>query len=178
MKGVVFSEFIELVEELFSLDLLDEIIMECDLPSGGSYTSVGTYDHNEIVQLVTKLSEKTGTDVSVLLKTFGKHLSKKFSKSFPGFFAEGGDVFGFMKRLDNHIHVEVKKLYPDADLPKFDYDESNEGVLMMEYQSERGFADLAEGLIDGVIEFYGENMGVDREDISGSKHVKFFLKKQ
>ena len=47
MKGVVFTEFIEMVEDKFSADIADQIIEEADLPSGGVYTSVGTYDHAE-----------------------------------------------------------------------------------------------------------------------------------
>ena len=61
MKGIVFAEFIELVEDKFGFEIADEIIEESNLPSGGSYTSVGTYDHREMLELVTHLSEKTGS---------------------------------------------------------------------------------------------------------------------
>ncbi|MBA1333177.1 heme transporter CcmB, partial [Candidatus Endoriftia persephone str. Guaymas] len=44
MKGIVFSKFIEFVEERFSPEMADDIIESSDLPSGGAYTSVGTYD--------------------------------------------------------------------------------------------------------------------------------------
>lgn len=44
MKGIVFAEFSEMVENRFSPELHDEIIVECDLASGRVYTSVGNYD--------------------------------------------------------------------------------------------------------------------------------------
>ncbi len=45
MKGVVFTEFIEMVEDQFSADMVDDIIDDAQPPSGGAYTAVGTYDH-------------------------------------------------------------------------------------------------------------------------------------
>lgn len=52
MKGIVFSEFMDLVEESFGLEMIDELIEQSDLPSGGSYTAVGTYPHGEMLTLV------------------------------------------------------------------------------------------------------------------------------
>ena len=46
MKGIVFTELIELVEKKFGLEMVDTIIGESDLPSGGVYTSVAvSYTH-------------------------------------------------------------------------------------------------------------------------------------
>jgi len=175
MKGIVFSEFADLVEEKFSPEMYDEIIMESDLPSGGAYTAVGTYEHAEMVQLVSKLSEKTAISVADLLYTFGEHLAERFASIYPIFFQEAGNVFDFMKSLNDHIHVEVLKLYPDADLPHFSFDDSNPDCLVLEYTSERGMADLANGLMNGAIAFYGENISVKMIPLEGSKHVRFEL---
>jgi len=71
MKGVIFTEFIELVESTYGESMVDAILESADLPSGGVYTSVGTYDHREIVSLVGELSTKTGTPVPDLLKIYG-----------------------------------------------------------------------------------------------------------
>ena len=40
MKGIVFTEFLEMVEEKFDLETLDKIIINSKLPSEGVYTSV------------------------------------------------------------------------------------------------------------------------------------------
>src|SRR5262245_35992633 len=52
MKGVVFTEFLEMVGAKFGEDMVDDVILACELPSGGAYTSVGTYDHQELFALV------------------------------------------------------------------------------------------------------------------------------
>lgn len=175
MKGIVFTEFNDMVESEFSPDMLDEIISECNLASAGAYTSVGTYDHNELVQMVDKLSQKSGIAVTDLVFAFGEHLAARFVVLFPSFFAEVDNVFDFMKSLDQHIHVEVKKLYPDADLPQFSFNDSNPSNLIMEYQSQRGFAHLAHGLMCGVIKHYNEPITVKTEPISGTTHCLFHL---
>lgn len=177
MKGIVFTEFNNMVEDKFSPELLDEIIVECELSSGGAYTSVGTYDHKELVQMVGKLSEKTDIPAAALVYTFGEHLAERFSELFPAFFAETACAFDFLKSLDNHIHIEVKKLYPDADLPSFSFDDSNPDGLIMAYRSVRGLSDLAHGLMVGVIKHYGEPINITVEPVSGTQHVRFHLQK-
>lgn len=182
MKGIIFSEFNELVEQAFGPDMLDDIIDDCEdkLTSGGSYTSVGTYDDAELVHLVVALSERSGVEIPVLVKTFGLHLAKVFEVKFPHFFAECRDCFSFFKRVDDHIHVEVKKLYPDAELPKFTYDDSNPDVFLLTYESTRQFAELAVGLLEGVATHYQESIKIEQQDLStkGFTKVVFTITKQ
>ncbi|MBT1449500.1 heme NO-binding domain-containing protein [Glaciecola sp. XM2] len=175
MKGIVFTEFNEMVETRFSPEMLDEIITECDLTSGGAYTAVGTYDHGELIQMAQALSDKTNTPVEQLVFAFGEHLAVRFSVLFTSFFDATNNTFDFMKTLDNHIHVEVKKLYPDADLPSFSFDDSDASCLIMEYRSSRGLSDLAHGLMTGVIRHYQENITINVEHVVGKEHVRFHL---
>jgi hypothetical protein len=51
IKGIVFVEFIEMVDNQFSLEMSERLIEMTDLPSKGVYTSVGTYDFNEMLTL-------------------------------------------------------------------------------------------------------------------------------
>ena len=59
MKGIVFTEFLELVEEKFGIEMVDEIITASNLESGGAYTAVGTYKFVEMINLLTALSART-----------------------------------------------------------------------------------------------------------------------
>ena len=86
-------------------------------------------------------------------------------------------MFELMKNLDNHIHFEVQKLYPDAGLPKFRFDDRDPSCLIMEYQSPRGFSTLAHGLMQGVVKYYQEDITIKPEHISGNVHVRFHLTK-
>ncbi len=58
MKGIIFTEFMELVEEKFGLDVLDQVL---DLSNDeGVYTAVGSYDHKDLVKLIVNLSKVSG----------------------------------------------------------------------------------------------------------------------
>jgi hypothetical protein len=179
MKGVVFTEFVEFAEERFGLGVADDMIARCTLPSGGAYTAIGTYDHRELVQMVGELSALSGKPIPELLRGFGTHLLKRFASSFPAFFAHAS-VFEFLHRVDDHIHVEVRKLYPDAELPTFSCEQPDPQRLVMTYQSHRAMADLAEGLIDGAIAHFHESVHVQRDDLStdSPQRTRFTLTRQ
>ena len=176
MKGLVFTEFMNLVESKFGEDMMDDIIDDTDPQSGGAYTAVGTYDHSELVDMVVALSNRTDVPVPVLINAFGHHLAEAFATKFTAFFDEAASTIDFLKSIDNHIHVEVAKLYPDAELPEFNFDDSDPDKFVLNYSSTRGFADLAEGLIEGTAKYYNEDISISREDsVSGDIHQAQFV---
>jgi hypothetical protein len=180
MKGIVFSEFIEMVESRYSPELADEIIGSSNLPSGGMYTAVGTYQHGEMLELVAHLSEKTNTPGAELVRTFGLYLFGRFLELYPAFFEGVGGTFVFLTQIEDHVHAEVRKLYPDAELPTFETRLLDGDTLEMTYRSRRPFADLALGLIQGCVEHYGEDVSIEQTDLSddGRSHVRFTLRQR
>ena len=79
MKGIVFREFITMVETQFSLETADAIIADSTLATGGAYTTVGTYPHEEMVELVSHLSTRTAIAIPDLLRAFGHYLFQRFT---------------------------------------------------------------------------------------------------
>ena len=167
MKGLVFTEFFELVDELFSMETSERLIEISDLPSKGIYTAVGTYDSKEMVTLVTHLAELTQTPAAELLRTFGGHLWQRFLVMFPSFFEGIGSSLAFLPRVNDYVHMEVQKLYPDAELPVFECLKPEPGRLILIYRSVRNLPDLAEGLIHQCIEYYQDSLTVTRETHPG-----------
>lgn len=172
MKGIVFSEFIELVEDKFGFEMADEIIEKSNLPSGGAYTSVGTYDHQEMLELVTHLSEETGISVEDLVKTFGEHLLVRFSEGYPIFFEAVDNCFDFLDTIENKVHVEVKKLYPEAELPTFASSIESDKRMILTYTSKRPFSALAYGLIKGSASYFDEDIAIEMDDQSTPELTK------
>lgn len=181
MKGIVFTEFLEMVEKRFGPDVADAIIVNANLPSGGVYTSVGTYDHKELVALVVQLSSVTKAPPPALVKAFGKHLFARFVVGFPKFFANVSSSFQFLRNVESYIHPEVRKLYPDAELPRFEARDVDAQTLELIYRSSRHFADLAEGLIEGCTEHFGDAIDLRREGCDGEaagQSVRFVLNRK
>ena len=179
MKGMVFTELLGFVEHTYGADAVDDLIEASDLPSGGAYTAVGTYDHTEMQSLVANLSAQSNTPPNELLDLFGQHLIGRFKASFPDFFKTAATLFDFLESIDSHIHVEVRKLYPDAELPEFRAERLGTGAMHLDYRSNRPFAALASGLILGAAQLYGETVLIERSahEHDGEKFVRFSIQK-
>lgn len=176
MKGVVFTEFLDMVEQEFSLEVADDILESSDLASGGVYTAVGTYDSGEMSVLVQALSDRVGIPVPGLLHAYGKALFGRFFALYPEFFEEPGDAFAFLATIDSVIHREVRKLYREAEVSGFEVDRQGTDRLVLVYRSPRHLGDLATGLLDGAVEHFGESIDVVAEplDADGAA-VRFTL---
>jgi len=179
VKGVVFTELIEMVESRFGLETADAMLDPKDLPSGGIYTATGTYAHAEVVTLLTRLSGMTGASIPDLLYAYGEHLFVRFHAMFPTFFQKPRNSFEFLASINDTIHTEVRKLYPDAELPQFSHEMTETGAMRLVYQSPRGLADFAAGLIAGCARHFGEHIVTHRTDLSdgAGRHVVFLLEK-
>lgn len=177
MKGVVFTEFMEMVEDHFSLRMVDEIIEDAAVPSGGAYTAVGTYPHEEMVALVTALSRRSGMPLPDLLHAFGRHLFGRFARLYPRFFEGQTDTLRFLAGIEDIIHAEVLKLYPDAQLPRFAVEHQDEHRLVLVYRSPRHMPELALGLIEGCIDHFGQSVTVRSNpvDDGDQRSVRFEL---
>lgn len=179
MKGVIFTELLEMAEGALSPEVVEEVIAEADLESGGAYTSIGTYPFSELQALIVGFAARMEAPVPEVIHGFGGHLFQAFQRSHSAFFTDVRDTFDLLRRVEDEIHVEVRKLYPDAELPTFACSEPILGDLILEYRSTRGLADLAAGLLDAAIAHFGESIAVERQDLSGGQntHVVFTLRR-
>ena len=176
MKGIVFTEFLEMVESQFGLETVDTIIENSNLPSEGAYTAVGTYEFSEMLQLVTQLSATTNMPANDLLYAFGLYLFESLLKAHPEVVSSYKNPIGLLYSIENHIHVHVKKLYPDAELPTFKILEKTEHSLTMVYSSSRGLYALAHGLIVKTFEHCNKSANVEMELLNEQgTEVKFAI---
>ena len=177
MKGIIFTEFLELVEDKFGLELLDEVLEMSD--DEGVYTSVGSYDHHDLVKLIINLSKKTKVDPEALQRVFGQSVFKNLLASVPNKASlnHSYNTFQFIQHVERYIHVEVKKLYPDAQPPEFDFITQNEANLVFDYKSARCMSHVCLGLIEGCAEYHNETISVEMapQTADGSV-VRFNLK--
>ncbi|MFT4801825.1 MAG: hypothetical protein ACI9N1_002410 [Flavobacteriales bacterium] len=177
MKGIVFTEFLEMVEDKCGLEVVQQVIDNSNLKTKGVYTSVGSYDHGEMVQLVVSLSEIIDTPVVDLLEVYGEHFFDVLSSSYPQFMNKK-DLFGFLDSIDNYIHPEVLKIYPNAELPKFESEIINESKMLLHYSSSRKMAHFGIGLIKGAGSYYKQKLEVKKENESnGGENVTISISK-
>jgi hypothetical protein len=159
MKGIIFTEFLELVEIKFGLEIVQKIIDECDLDTNGVYTSVGTYSHKDMFKMVGKLSQIKGIPVPKLLTVFGEYFFVTLSNDYPHFM-EKSNLFTFLDSIEKYIHPEVLKLYPEAELPSFETEINSKDEMTLNYMSSRKLSDLAIGLIKGASKYFNEDIDI------------------
>ncbi|MBJ2175406.1 heme NO-binding domain-containing protein [Aureibaculum sp. A20] len=178
MKGIVFTEFLDLVEDKFGLEMVDKIINESDLESNGAYTAVGTYSFSEMLQLLQHLSKNTGISIDDLLLVYAEHFFAVLADSYPGLIEKYNDPIEMLASIENHIHIEVRKIYPDAELPTFEILERTDNSLIMIYKSSRAMHYFGLGLMNKTFEHFNSSATIDLEKIKeDGTEVKFTIHK-
>lgn len=176
MKGIVFTEFLELVEDTFGLETVEEIIEKSDLASKGAYTSIGTYEFSEMLALVSNLSEKTSMTIDELLHVYGLHFFSVIERDYPQILATYNNAMELLSSVESHIHVEVRKIYPDAELPRFEVAEQTGTSLTLIYYSSRSMYAFGLGLMEKAFEHYGKKATITYEKMKeDGSQVKFVI---
>jgi hypothetical protein len=177
VKGMIFTSFLYLVEERYGLEMVEEIIEEAAPASGGIYTTMGVYDHMELIEMIVVLSKKTDVSVPKVTKTFGMYLFAELIAAYPQWIEGMKSSFDMLQKVDGFIHVEVRKLYPDASPPAFKCSRYTDNTMELIYESPRCLGDVAEGLIQGCAAYYGEKLTVQRESLGDASGAceRFFL---
>ena len=158
MKGVIFVKLSEFVEQTWGEVFWDELLEESNPPSGGAYTTVSTYDDQELFNIVTLITQKKQLTMAQAQQAFGQWLFKELLKSAPGHSVTTTDTFAWLRAVQDVIHVEVLKLNPDSILPEFTFLEQTDTTMRLQYESPRPLCFLCEGLIQGLAQHNGESV--------------------
>lgn len=177
---MMFTEFLDMVEARHGLVMKDRIIRDAALANDGAYTSVGSYPHGELLRLAAALSNATGVEPGALMLEFADTVFALFLRRYRPMIDGATSCFAFLAGIERHIHVEVRKLYPDAEFPSFDYPAHAAGTLVMDYRSPRPMAKFAEGLVRAAIRHYGEpiTMVVEDRSAGAGTAARFTLTRQ
>jgi len=166
VRGFLFTELVEFVEQAHGLELVDRWLDSCKLESGGAFVATDHYSIAEMTELVTKLSETIDVPVPDLLRIFGEHIFSFLVRTHPGVMDKVTDPLTLFENLEGHVHVEVRKLYPGAEVPHFRSRRLGDGRMILTYESSRALGDLAHGLIIGAAKHYERKIEIERNDLS------------
>ncbi|MDV7186831.1 heme NO-binding domain-containing protein [Lutibacter sp. TH_r2] len=176
MKGIVFTEFLEMVEETFGLETVDYIIYKSDLKSKGVYTSVGTYDFFEMLSLISNLSEKVNIPVNDLIYAYGLYFFSVLHKNHSNIMDLYETPFDMISSIENHIHIEVRKLYPGAELPTFKIIKKDDDFIELIYYSDRGLYMFAKALMEKTFEHFNKQANIEFELLKDNgSEVRFLI---
>jgi hypothetical protein len=156
MKGIVFNLLEELVRRDYGENTWDTLLESAGLE--GAYTSLGSYRDEELILLVSEAARILQKPSEAILRWFGRNAMPLLAEKYPSFFAGPNTTRRFLLTLNDIIHPEVRKLYPGAHVPIFDFDSSSPELLLVGYKSERKLCALAHGFVEGAADHYREDL--------------------
>jgi hypothetical protein len=159
IKGIVFNLLEQLVARDFGEDTWDALLDASGLD--GVYTSLGSYPDEDLAKLVGAASDALSMPADDVVLWFGRNALPLFAERYPRLFEPHDSTQSFVLTLNSIIHPEVRKLYPGADVPEFDF-EVREGVLVMGYRSPRKMCSFAEGLLLGAADHFEERLTIEQ----------------
>jgi len=159
MQGIIFNLLEEIVTRDFGANTWDDLLDGAQLD--GAYTAFVNYPDEELLKLVSVASAALDKLEADIIKWFGQQAIALLAERYTVFFTGCENTRAFLLTLNDIIHPEVRKLYPDADVPDFDYDASHTDHLVLRYKSSRQICALAEGLILGAGDYYDEPISID-----------------
>lgn len=178
MQGSIFTAFSDMIIDQMGMEKWNELLEKTNPSSGGVYTSGAQYEDSELINMVVLLSEQTGIAVDDLIESFGTYVFDILYKNSGVDVSSIDNLKDFLLAIDNVIHVEVQRLYPNAYLPKFEYEEGNDGDLIMYYSSKRKLCAVSVGLIKGASIKFKEPVTISHPECMhhGAEKCKLIVK--
>lgn len=159
MKGIIFNLLEQVITDEYGYDMWEGLLSDAKLE--GAYTAVGSYEDAELMSLVSAASTKTGDPADTIVRWFGHKCLPLLADRYPDFFSPHKTTRAFLLTLNEVIHPEVRKLFPGAYAPSFQFKE-NKDSLELAYESHRNMCSFAEGLIEGAAEHFSEEVGISQ----------------
>jgi hypothetical protein len=159
MKGIIFNLLEEVVTQKYGEKVWDDLLQASGVD--GAFTSLGNYPDEDLSKLVGAASQALDLPANAIVRWFGTEALPILAGKYPDFFSRHDSTRTFVLTLNGIIHPEVRKLYPGADTPDFEFDASSPDVLVMLYRSKRRLCALAEGLTEGAATHFGETARIE-----------------
>lgn len=142
-----------------SEDLWDTMLDRAGL--SGAYTAMGSYPDGDALRLLEVAVDALDSTPSEVLRWFGREAMPMLAARYPRYFAGYGSARSFVLAVNGVVHPEVGQMYPDTNAPALNFSDEPDGSLTMSYGSERKLCALAQGLIEGAAEHFGETLGFE-----------------
>ena len=175
MKGLIFVELMNFMEEQFGELLTDEVVDAAAIPGDAAFTTIGQYPSASASRLIGAAADRSNASAAELCRAFGRYLFCRFEVRFPTMIQRYPSARSLLMHVEAHIHEEVRIIYPDARPPTVTALEVDDALHVV-YRSDRPFAHIAYGLVDQCIASYGEQSTVEWCEGNDDSHARFIIR--
>jgi hypothetical protein len=176
MKGIIFNLLEQVITQHHGEDVWDQLLDDAGVD--GAFTSLGNYSDETLRSLVGAASRRLAIPPQEVIRWFGRKAISTLATRYPVFFERHTATRSFLLSLNGMIHPEVRKIYPGADAPDFDFADSTPETLVMSYRSRRQLCALAIGLIEGSADHFRENAVVQHDTCMLTGHDRCIFRIQ
>ncbi|MCY1635517.1 heme NO-binding domain-containing protein [Marinifilum sp. D737] len=163
MKGIFFTELLEMAEREYGSQAVDKIIPFLEAGDHGVFNANMDYPYTQFHELINRLADEVRIAPSDLTKIYGEYLFSRLIIIYRPHFAGNSDIFEFLEQIDYFIHVKLQADFPHKGIPGFKAERISQNTFAVSYQSKYDLIDLAIGLFMGCQKFFNEDLTVNAE---------------
>lgn len=155
MKGIIFNLLEDFIVDGWGEERFEQVMTGCPLHTKGPFVGPGTYPDSDLFAIVERTTAELGIATPAALRAFGRYAMPRLAARFEAFVRDHDHPKSFLCTVDGIIHVEVRKLFENAEPPRIRFEDTGPRELVLHYQSKRKLCALFEGLLDGTADYFG-----------------------
>jgi len=156
MKGIIFNLLEGYLISISGDDGFEKILQQCTLKTTDPLLIVapGTYPDADFLEIVRAAATGLQVPEAEFFRNFGRYAIPRMAERYPNFFTPFTGPKDFLKYIGMVHLVEIKKIFLDAKVPDFSFQDTGPNELIFRYSSRRRLCHMVEGLIEGLAAYY------------------------
>lgn len=172
MKGTVVKAMQEMIEDEHGEDTWEEILENSELEDNFKATILSDIEDEKFKNLLGSVADVLSVSEKEAMDTFSRYFINEYAPDTYGiYFSQADSAREFLLNMDD-VHKQLTKNMNDAKPPRFDYEEKDDGSILMTYNSDRGMFELFKSLADAVGEYFDDDLRI-RETGRDTVEIKF-----
>ena len=149
MKGVVYVELLELLDDLHSMEFTEQGIEEAGVVSGGAYNALGQFDDLEFVALTGAYQHLIGHEITEELYELCERVVRRCILDYPRLFPDHGTLPDTLERMESLIYLKGA-LYETDTTTHPDYiDQISPNQMVLNHHGDPHLTEFTAALIHG-----------------------------
>jgi predicted hydrocarbon binding protein len=165
VDGIIMNQFQRFVVSRFGRQAWPQLTAAAGIPLGDELLPVdATYPDSYLSALVPAASKATGIAVPKLLEQFGVFLAPTLLRVYAPLLNPDWRTLDVIANTETAIHRVVRQRNPTAAPPELRVSRYGPDELSIDYRSQRGLCFVAEGIVRGIADHFGEPVELEHPE--------------
>ena len=159
MNGLIFIELAKFARTTVGEDAWDEIVAASGCRRR-VYVPVTDYPDEDLLALVSTVSDRTGQPIPELLQAFGEFIVPGLIKMFGSLIDPKWRTIDLIANTEETIHEALRGAETNTSPPELKCERQSDQEVSVIYTSPRKMCMFAKGIVRGVAKHYGEQIDI------------------